>query len=109
MRKVCLLTFCSGVLALSSMLEQTAQAQGNRNRMRDSERRIHTEPLLGVTTNGEVIPDLFSIRSSGVSTEPVLAAAKAFLAGLDEAQRAKTTFPVGDVEWRKWNNVHFYV
>jgi hypothetical protein len=67
------------------------------------------EPFKGVTTNGTVEPGLFSIRSTGVSTDPVRGAATAFLAALTPEQRAKTTFPVDDPEWRKWMNVHRYV
>ena len=66
------------------------------------------EPFKGVTTNGSVTPELFTIRSTGVSTGPVRAAAVAFLGALPPEQRAKTTYPVDDIEWRKWNNVHRY-
>lgn len=66
------------------------------------------EPFKGVTTNGIVKLDLFPIRSTGVSTKPVVDAASKFLAGLSPEQRSKTTFPVDDSEWRKWNNVHRY-
>jgi hypothetical protein len=66
------------------------------------------EPFKGVTTNGTVIPGLFPIRSTGVSTAPVRTAAAAFLGSLTPEQRARTTFPVDDIEWRKWNNIHRY-
>lgn len=66
------------------------------------------EPFVGVTTDGEPQPDLFAIRSTGVSTEPVVAAADAFLDSLSDAERHATTFPVDDVEWRKWANQHIY-
>jgi Protein of unknown function (DUF3500) len=66
------------------------------------------EPFKGVTTNGTVMAGLFPIRSTGVSTAPVRAAAVAFLGSLTPEQRAKTAFPVDDLEWRKWNNVHRY-
>ncbi len=66
------------------------------------------EPFKGVTANGTVTPGLFPIRSTGVSTAPVRTAAVAFLASLSPEQRAKTAFPVDDLEWRKWNNVHRY-
>jgi hypothetical protein len=66
------------------------------------------EPFLGITTGGAVAAGLFPVRSSGVSTEPVRKAAAAFLAALDEPQRQAATFPVDDLEWRKWNNVHRY-
>lgn len=65
------------------------------------------EPFKGVTTNGKVVSGLFSIRSTGVSTGPVIRAAEAFLRGLTEEQRKKTLFPVDDIEWRKWDNRHF--
>ena len=67
------------------------------------------EPFRGITTNGTVEPNLFKIRSTGVSTAPVLKAATAFLASLNEAQRKKTKFPIDDIEWRKWMNQDFYV
>lgn len=65
------------------------------------------EPFKGLTTNGEVIPDLFPIGQTGVSTEPVRKAALAFLDALDSAQKEKTTFEVDDPEWRSWMNQHF--
>ncbi len=63
-------------------------------------------PFKGVTSDGTVQKGLFKIGTTGVSTEPVRKAAQAFLAGLTEAQRAKTVFPVDDSEWRKWDNRH---
>jgi hypothetical protein len=59
-----------------------------------------------VTADGNVIGGLFPIRATGVSTAPVREAAERFLAGLSPEQRARTTFPVDDPEWRLWNNVH---
>ena len=67
------------------------------------------EPFRGITTNGQIEPNLFAVRSTGVSTEPVRRAAAAFLAGLNDAQRTKTKFAVDDDEWRKWMNQSFYV
>jgi hypothetical protein len=73
---------------------------------RDMQQQL--DAFVGVTTDGTIVPDLFPIRATGVSTAPVRAAAAAFLAGLDVAQRERTTFPVDDDEWRLWNNVHRY-
>ena len=67
------------------------------------------EPFKGITTNGQIEPGLFRIRSTGVSTAPVRKAVETFLAGLTEAQRAKTVFAIDDPEWRKWMNQSFYV
>jgi hypothetical protein len=66
------------------------------------------QPFKGVTTNGTVMPGLFTIRMTGVSTGPVRDAALQFIAALTEEQRGRTTYPVDDIEWRKWNNVHRY-
>jgi hypothetical protein len=33
-------------------------------------------------------------------------AARRFLAALTDEQRTKSTFPVDDSEWRRWNNIH---
>ncbi len=66
------------------------------------------EPFRGVTTDGSPIEDLFPIRVTGVSTAPVVDAAKRFLEALTSEQRSRTEYPVDDVEWRRWNNVHRY-
>ncbi len=78
-------------------------------RSREAEERGLAEPFRGLTTSGKIEPGLFPVRASGVTTEPVRTAAAAFLAALTAEQRAKTLFPVGDDEWRKWMNQHFYV
>jgi Protein of unknown function (DUF3500) len=66
-------------------------------------------PFRGITTNSDVLPGLFQISPSGVSTEPVRNAAEKFIASLNNVQLAKTMFPVDDIQWRKWMNQHFYV
>jgi hypothetical protein len=75
----------------------------------DAETRGLAEPFKGITTAGTPIPGLFAIRSTGVSTAPVKAAAEAWLASLTGAQRTKASFGADDPEWRKWMNQHFYV
>ena len=64
------------------------------------------EPFLGVTPDGNVQPDLFHLKATGVSTEPIRNAAVAFLASLTPEQRERATFPVDDPEWRRWSNIH---
>src|SRR5258706_4504544 len=76
---------------------------------REAEQKGLAEPFRGITSNGQVQPGLFSIRSTGVSTEPVRQAADALLAALSQEQRTKTRFPVNDDEWRKWMNQSFYI
>jgi hypothetical protein len=65
-----------------------------------------TEPFKGITTDGTVRSGLFPIRATGVSTTPVREAAAAFITSLTPEQRGNTTFPVDDIEWRRWNNIH---
>jgi hypothetical protein len=65
-------------------------------------------PFKGITTNGDIVPGLFEIRSTGVPTGPLRAAADAFLQSLGATDRARTVFPVDHVEWRKWANQHIY-
>jgi hypothetical protein len=75
----------------------------------EAEARGLAEPFRGITTDGTVRSGLFPVASTGVSTEPVRAAAATFLEALTPAQRERTMFPVDDPEWRKWMNQHFYV
>jgi len=60
----------------------------------------------GLTATGEVVPDLFPLRSTGVSTQSMLAAVNEFLASLDTDQRAAVSFPVQSEVWRHWSNIH---
>jgi len=60
----------------------------------------------GLTANGELAPDLFPLRSTGVSTQPLIAAVQEFLSSLDAVQRAAVSFPVHSEVWRHWSNIH---
>lgn len=75
--------------------------------LRDVSANARAEPYKGVTTDGRNIPALFALAQTGVTTAPVMQAAAAFLASLNEVQRRKTLFPVEDDEWRTWDNRHF--
>jgi hypothetical protein len=63
------------------------------------------EPYVGVRTSAGVVPGLFPIEATGVSTEPIRFAADKLLATLTQPQLLKTLFSVEDAEWRKWSNV----
>jgi hypothetical protein len=64
------------------------------------------KPFKGITANGSVIPGLFGIEKTGVSTQTIRQAADEFLSSLTAEQRARTLFPVDALEWRKWSNIH---
>jgi len=78
-------------------------------RSRSADERGLAEAFRGITTDGNIVPDLFEIESTGVPTEDIRDAASTFLASLTAQQRARTQFAIGDDEWRKWMNPHFYV
>jgi hypothetical protein len=67
------------------------------------------EPFVGLTTDGHVVPGLFPLQQTGVSTQPLVAAAERFLAGLDDAGRASACFAVDADAWRRWNNTHPFI
>jgi len=64
------------------------------------------EPFKGITATGEPARGLFPLRKTGVSTQPLVDAAKAFLTALDDGQRAAVRFPVDSEIWRTWSNIH---
>ena len=103
------LSALAGARALSQPPNPADRAARFLRMSKDAEARGLAEPYRGVTTHGTVVPGLFPVRSTGVSTEPVRKAAEAFLGALTSDQRGRTTFPVDDPEWRKWMNQHFYV
>jgi hypothetical protein len=81
-----------------------ASAQSGASR----EQAALAEPFRGITTDGSPISGLFPLEVTGVSTAPVVKAAQGFLTALTTEQRSRTAYPVDDIEWRRWNNVHRY-
>lgn len=101
-----ILLIAGGVFSLLLGITLYAQQRGPRGgRKRESSLE---EPFRGVVADGKVEPELFKIESTGVSTKPVIQAANKFLAGLTDEQKQRTSFPVDDLEWRKWDNRHSY-
>ncbi|MBT5167634.1 MAG: DUF3500 domain-containing protein [Opitutales bacterium] len=97
------------ILVFANFLSAQSRDERFRQNSNRSESRGLAEPFKGITTNGETEKGLFTIKQTGVSTEPVRQAALSFLEALTKEQRAKTTYEVEDPEWRKWMNQHFYV
>jgi hypothetical protein len=96
----------AGFLAFKGEAQQKSKGKGGSSRFAEMEKRAIAEPFVGVTADGKVEAGLYSIESTGVSTEAVKAAAETFLKGLTDEQRKKTQFPVDDTEWRRWANQH---
>ncbi len=96
------------VALISSLVCIVAYAQQRRQRGGRSGAAAVTDEFRGITSKGEIEKGLFKIESTGVSTEPVVQAANAFLKGLSEEQRKRTKYEVDNLEWRLWDNRHFY-
>jgi hypothetical protein len=82
-----------------------AQQQGGFN-FAARAREALAQPFTGITSSGSLRSGLYEIKKTGVSTAPVLDAARNLLASLSMDQRKKILFPVDDPEWRNWANVH---
>ncbi len=100
--------FASLTLAIAGSIVAEAQRRGTRKGGRNSGQQSLKEPFRGVSANDKIQKGLFKIESTGVTTKPVVEAAKAFLAGISPEQRERTSFEVDDIEWRSWDNRHFY-
>ncbi|MFF7334932.1 DUF3500 domain-containing protein [Streptomyces sp. NPDC008150] len=66
---------------------------------------IAYDDFVGVTTDGTVDSGLYAVHSTGVSTTPVVRAARAFVDSLTTAQRAATLYDVDSDQWLDWTNV----
>ena len=67
------------------------------------------EPFKGLTTDGNVVPGLYPLQASGVSTAPVVEAALKLLGRLTPEQKQKVSFPLDAIEWQQWYNIHPFV
>jgi hypothetical protein len=81
----------------------------NHQRMRAAAMADAHTPLVGVTTGGQPLPDLFPIERTGVSTRPITEAASAFLTSLPDDVRGVTQKPIDAAEWRTWSNISPFV
>jgi hypothetical protein len=74
--------------------------------MRANGERLVQEPFKGITSDGSVIPGLFPLATTGVSTEPIRRAAVEFLNTLDASERQQASFELTSDAWRRWWNIH---
>jgi hypothetical protein len=101
-------TGLAAVVGYTQAPDPEAYRQRSREFSEQIEKRGLAQPFKGITKDGTLDPGLFEVRSTGVPTAPIRAAADAFLASLTPAQRKAVLFPVNDDEWRKWANQHVY-
>lgn len=75
------------------------------NFMTRMEKEALGRPFKGVFTSTGKENNLFPIRATGVSTEPMKIACGRFMNSLSKEQLKKSNFPIDDQEWFKWSNV----
>src|SRR5919197_4657259 len=75
-------------------------------RMRENGERAVGEPFKGITSDGDVVPNLYPLKATGVSAEPIRRAAVEFREVLTEEQRQQVQFAVDSDVWRRWWNIH---
>ncbi|MDT0594974.1 DUF3500 domain-containing protein [Glaciecola petra] len=71
----------------------------------DIEKKALAEPFKGVSTSDGIEADLFKVGATGVTTAPIVKAAKAYLQLLSTPELIRTQFAIDDPEWRRWFNV----
>jgi len=77
--------------------------------MRENGERLVSEPFTGITTDGSIVPGLYPLQTTGVSTDPIRRAALEFLDTLDAGQRQHASFEMTSDAWRRWWNIHPYL
>jgi Protein of unknown function (DUF3500) len=71
--------------------------------------KLASAAFTGITTDGHVIPGLFSLQPSDAPTAAMIAAVTALLGSVSAAQRTAMSFPIGSDQWRRWQNTELYV
>ena len=111
MRTFRLLSSCAAIMLMLFSGNLQAQAQYpeallNQKRTFSAQGAVALgQPFVGVTTSAGKEQGLFPLRTTGVSTAPVVNAASAFLDTLSPAELSRAHFAYNDPEWRNWSNV----
>lgn len=71
--------------------------------------RMLNGPFRGITTDGQVIPELFAPRPEGAPTLAMIEAVNALLATMSQEQRKRSCFPADSDYWRRWQNTELYL
>jgi hypothetical protein len=73
-------------------------------------RKSLAEGFTGVTADGAAPPaGLFPVFKTGVSVQPIIDAAQAFLGLLTPEQRSSASFAIDSTQWRAWHNMHIFL
>ena len=75
----------------------------------DNWEKLYREPYQGLTSDGTVRKNLFSLGPNGAPSEAMAAAARRLLGLVTPEQKAALCFAVDAREWRSWNNTEMYL
>ena len=70
--------------------------------------KMFSEPFKGISTNGNIIDDLFELRSERAATETIVIATNHLLDLLTPSQTNSLRSDVFSNEWRNWQNTEIY-
>ncbi len=70
---------------------------------------LYAQEFLGVTTNGQILTDLFKRQSQRAPVKDMHQAALGMLAVLSPEERLRVSLPLDAREWRRWNNTEMYI
>ncbi|MEQ4529967.1 MAG: DUF3500 domain-containing protein [Mixta sp.] len=62
------------------------------------------ESFRGITSNGEVQPNLYALRDEGFAVNDAVEAAQHFLTTLNDRARARVCYAIDAQQWRAWYN-----
>ena len=76
--------------------------------MIDIFKKRHTEPFRGVTSDGKIIPGLYSLADEGAPVAEMVDAATKLIAVMDEDESMKARQDIDSFTWRNWGNGEVY-
>lgn len=71
--------------------------------------KLTAEPFKGITADGSVLPNLYTLEPNGAPTAAMVYTARHLVGAMNDSQRAATCFPVDSRTWRRWQNTELYL
>ncbi|EGO52767.1 hypothetical protein NEUTE1DRAFT_91440 [Neurospora tetrasperma FGSC 2508] len=70
-------------------------------------RKLFQDPFKGITNDGTVRPNLFTLQDEGMPIDSIVSATTNLLSLLSPQQRSAVTYHIDSPEWRTWSNPEF--
>ncbi|KAM7194310.1 Protein of unknown function (DUF3500) domain containing protein [Rhypophila sp. PSN 637] len=70
-------------------------------------RKLFQEPFKGVTNDGHVRPNLFTLQDDEMPIQDIVYATEHLIAQLSPEQLSKVSYHIDSPEWRTWSNPEF--